>query len=149
MWGLLLSNKSSLELGLLFIRMGIGLVFTIHGFMKLMGGPAKWLWLGSQLAHLGITFLPTMWGFIAANAEFIGGLCLIFGFLTRVAALFIIGVMVVALIYHMKNGDEWTVYSYALSMLIVMIGLLLSGPSKYSLDEHIYNKKKSDIVINK
>lgn len=149
MWFILLSSKSSLELGLLFIRMGIGLIFVVHGFLKLTGGPEKWIWLGQQLAPFGITFLPVVWGFIAANTEFLGGLCLIFGLATRLATLFIACVMIVALVYHLKNGDSWTVYSYALAMLIVMIGLLLSGPSRYSLDEYIYNKKRSEILINK
>lgn len=149
MWFILLSSKSSIELGLLFIRMGIGLIFVIHGFMKLAGGPQKWIWLGSQLVPFGIAFLPVIWGFIAANAEFIGGLCLIFGLGTRIATLFIACTMIVALMYHLNNGDSWTIYSYALSMLVVMIGLFLSGPSKYSLDEYIYNKKRSEVLVNK
>jgi uncharacterized membrane protein YphA (DoxX/SURF4 family) len=56
MFRLFVSNRSSLELGLLITRLGVGAIFTLYGFMKLMGGPQKWFWLGSQLANVGITF---------------------------------------------------------------------------------------------
>ncbi len=137
-----ISNQHSLELGLLVIRVGIGAIFTVHGLTKLMRGTEEWLWLGSQLSHVGITFLPTMWGFIATNAEFIGGLCLIFGFATRFAAGLISIVMAVALVYHYKKGDTWGNYSYALSLLIIMLGILLAGPGSYALDAYFYHKKK-------
>ena len=137
-----ISNQHSLELGLLVIRVGIGATFAVHGFMKLTAGTEKWFWLGSQLSHVGITFLPTMWGFIAANAEFIGGLCLIFGFATRFAAGLIGVVMAIALLYHYKNNDAWGTYSYALSLLIIMFGILLGGPGSYAFDAYFYHTKK-------
>lgn len=146
MFRLFVSNRSSLELGLLITRLGVGAIFTLYGFMKLMGGPQKWFWLGSQLANVGITFLPTVWGFVAANAEFLGGLCLIFGFSTRLATLFMSAVMVIALMYHVKNGDAFGVYAQPLGFLIIFISIFISGPGHYSFDEYLYNKKHKEVA---
>lgn len=146
MWRLCMSNRSTLELGLLLIRMGTGFVFMVYGVMKLLAGPAKWVWLGSQLAAFGITFLPSVWGFIAANVELLGGVCLIFGFATRPAALFLVCLLIVALTYHFGHGDAWDVYAHALSLMIVIIGILVSGPGKYSLDAYLYDKYQNKNV---
>lgn len=146
MFRLFVSNRSSLELGLLITRLGIGTIFTIYGFMKLVSGPQKWFWLGSQLSNVGITFLPTVWGFVAANIEFLGGLCLIFGFSTRLMTICMSMVMVVALMYHFKHGDEFSVYAQPLGFLIVFLSICVSGPGHYSFDEYLYNKKHKDIT---
>jgi hypothetical protein len=42
-----------------------------------MGGVQSWQWLGSQMSHVGITFAPQFWGFLAAASEFFGGICLV------------------------------------------------------------------------
>ena len=34
------------DLGLLLLRIGLGVVFVVHGFPKLAGGPAAWAGLG-------------------------------------------------------------------------------------------------------
>jgi putative oxidoreductase len=115
------------ELGLFIIRVGIGFVFLIHGFMKLSGGVEKWVWLGSVMQIVGITFAPMIWGLAAACAEFFGGLALILGCMPRIAAGIISCVMVFAIMFHLHNGDAWVVYSFPLSLLIVMLGLVVGG----------------------
>lgn len=146
MFRLFVSNRSSLELGLLITRLGVGAIFAIYGWMKLMGGPQTWLWLGSQLSHFGITFFPMVWGFIAANVEFIGGLCLFFGFSTRLATILMSIVMVVALAYHFDHGDKFDIYAQALIFLIIFVSICISGPGYYSFDEYLYNKKHKNVA---
>jgi putative oxidoreductase len=115
------------ELGFFIIRVGIGLIFVIHGFIKISGGVDKWTWLGSVMQIFGITFAPVAWGLAASCAEFFGGLALMLGVVPRIAAGFISCVMVVAIAFHLHNGDAWVAYSYPLSLLIVMIGLLVAS----------------------
>ncbi len=147
MWRLCMSNRSTLELGLLLIRMGIGFVFMVYGALKLLSGPAKWIWLGQQLAPFGITFLPAVWGFIAANVEFFGGLCLIFGFATRPVALLLVCLLTVALTYHVRNGDGFEVYAQALLCMVIAIAFLISGPGKYALDTYLCDKYQSKKAV--
>ncbi|MFW5967447.1 MAG: DoxX family protein, partial [Persicimonas sp.] len=63
------------DVGLLLMRIGLGASFIVHGWPKISGGPAQWEQLGSRLeAVAGIGFLPEFWGFMAAFAEFGGGI---------------------------------------------------------------------------
>lgn len=122
------------DLGLLIIRVGIGALFIIHGYPKIMGGSTQWLWLGNQMAAIGITFYPTFWGFLAACSELFGGVLLVLGLGTRFAAFFISCVMLVALSMHFSLGDAFGVYSHPLALLVVLVGLFFAGPGKLSLD---------------
>ena len=100
--------------GLLVLRIGIGIIFIIHGWPKLMGGVETWTQLGSTMSMVGITFAPSFWGFMAAAAEAIGGLFIIVGLLHRPVALMLIGTMIVAVIMHVTAGDSFGIYSNAL-----------------------------------
>lgn len=142
----LLSNSSSIELGLFCIRVGIGLIFVVHGWGKI-SNMEQWHWLGSQMSHLGITFLPVFWGFLAAATEFLGGLCLVFGFGTRIASAGLAFVMIVALLYHLNNTDPFKTYSHALSLLLVFIGLFFAGPGSISLDHIMHGKNNQQASL--
>lgn len=130
-----MKKSISLNLGLLIIRLGIGLSFAFnHGYSKISGGPETWEKLGANISYTGLDFAHIFWGFMAAFAEFGGGLLLALGLLTRPAALLIACTMLVAILMHMSKGQP---YSHALEMLSVAIGLALTGAGKYSLDAHI------------
>lgn len=125
-----LDNK---DLGILIFRIGIGIAFIIHGFPKITGGPEKWEALGAAVSHVGITFAPTFWGFMAALAEFGGGILLITGlfFRTAVTGLFI--TMFVAAFMKFSKGMEFKEYAHAMEMAIVFLGFFFIGPGKYKL----------------
>jgi len=122
------------DLGLLIIRVGIGLLFIRHGYPKIMGGSTQWLWLGNQMATIGIKFYPTFWGFLAACSEFFGGILLVIGLGTRFAAFFIGCVMLVALSMHFSLGDPFSTYSHPIALLVVLVGLFFAGSGKLSVD---------------
>lgn len=125
------------DLGLLIMRLGIGALFMKHGYLKLAAGQQQWLWLGNQMALLGITYAPIFWGFCAAAVEFIGGLSLVTGALTRVSSLLLIIVMVVAIVFHTNNGDNFNIISHPLSLAFFFMGLMVAGAGKYSIDYYI------------
>ena len=128
-------NKNVLvNVGLLVLRIGIGVIFIIHGLPKLMGGVETWTQLGSTMSMVGINFAPAFWGFMAATAEAIGGLFIILGLLHRPAALLLLVTMFMAVFMHVTSGDPFGVYSNALKALVVFFALALTGPGKYSLD---------------
>jgi len=130
------------DVGLLVLRVGIGLMFLHHGWPKISGGAAKWSQLGGAVANLGITFAPTFWGLMAALSEFGGGLCLIAGFKTRIAALFMASTMAVATTMHLSRGDGLSVASHAIEAGIVFLSLVLIGAGKFSLDEALRRKRQ-------
>ena len=125
------------HIGLLVLRIGIGLMFMVHGAPKLFGGVEKWGQLGAAMATLGIEFTPTFWGFMAAISEFFGGICLILGIVFRPACILLTITMLVAAISHLSRGDGLGGASHAIELGIVFLSLILIGAGKYSLDEKL------------
>lgn len=135
-------NEKHRNIGLLILRIVIGVSFLIHGYPKITGGPDKWMWLGQQMGNLGITFFPVFWGFCAAVAEFFGGLFLIFGLGTRLMSAGLAFTMIVATVFHITSGDPIGKIFYPVELLSVFIFLILAGAGKFSFDHCIYNKLK-------
>jgi putative oxidoreductase len=126
-------KKYSTDYGLLIIRAGIGIMFMLHGYPKMVGGMEKWTKLGGAMKNIGIEFMPAFWGFMGAFAELGGGFCLVLGFLFRPALAMLIFTMFIAFMVHFTNGDGFGGYAHALESAIVFTGLFIAGPGKYAL----------------
>lgn len=124
------------DAGLLFLRLGLGTAFIIHGLPKLTGGPKLWAGLGSSMNHLGIDFFPTFWGFMAAATEGIGGILLILGFCHRPVCLLLAFTMVVATLTKAsgKRADFGN-YAHPFEMAVVFLSLAVIGPGRLSIDK--------------
>lgn len=126
------------DLGLLILRVGIGVMFILHGLPKIVGGPERWGGLGSGgLPFLPEGILPIIFGLAAAIAELGGGLLLAIGLFHRIACAGLAITMFVA--FTTKLGDISGVMNFAyaagwpLELLIVFIALLFTGPGRYAL----------------
>ena len=129
------------NLAILILRLGIGFMFILHGWPKFIGGPEKWINLGEYgMNSIGIYFAPLFWGFMAAFAEFFGGIHLILGLFTRFFSLLLFITMLVAMMTHISNGIMEA--SHAIESSIIFLSLFFMGAGKYSLDYIIFNKKK-------
>ncbi|MGH2569584.1 MAG: DoxX family protein [bacterium] len=128
-----------MDLGLLIVRAIVGTsMLLFHGWGKLSGGPERWASTGGAMENLGITFLPVMWGFLAACSESIGSVLLTLGILVRPAAVALATTMLVAIARHLslpagEPGSGWDAASHALELLAVYVALLLAGPGRYAL----------------
>ncbi len=121
------------NLGLLILRVGLGLSFMMHGWPKLAGGQEKWEQLGGAMSTIGIAFFPIFWGFMAAATEFFGGLFLVLGILTFPSLLLLLFTMIIATIVHVSRGDSYSTISHALELAIVFLSMICLGSGKYTL----------------
>lgn len=121
------------DVGLFIIRIGLGIMFMLHGFPKISGGVDTWEKIGMAMGNIGIHFMPAFWGFMAALAEFGGGICLILGILFRPATAMMVFTMFIAAMMHYQNGDGFGGYSHAVENGIVLLGLFFTGSGKYAI----------------
>ncbi|HZG59912.1 MAG TPA: DoxX family protein [Anoxybacillus sp.] len=131
-----------MSLGLLLIRLVVGITFMGHGAQKLFGwfGGHGIKGTGGFFESIGIKPGVTM-AILAGLAEFVGGALFALGLFTPVAALLIAASMVVAIVkVHGPNGYWITQngFEYNLMLIAVAIGVLLIGPGQYSLDAVIF-----------
>jgi putative oxidoreductase len=134
-------SKSPIELdvALLVLRVVIGLsLLILNGYGKMTGGPELWTRLGGSMQHLGISFSPVFWGFMAAFSESAGSAFLVIGRFFRPAAALLAFTMVVAVLTHLNMPPEsersgWKGASHALQLFGVYAALFLSGPGRYVL----------------
>lgn len=132
------------DLGLLVVRLGIGLSFIVlHGAFKLAGGPSFWEDLGAEMGHLGITFAPVFWGLMGALAETVGALLVALGLYFRTAAAVLTINMTVATVSHLAGGEGWYEAAHALHMGMIFLGFILIGPGEYSLDAWIARRRNA------
>ena len=127
-------------------RLVLGVVFFAHGAQKLLGwfgGPG---FSGSIGLFTGYLHIPAPLAFLAIAAEFFGGLGLILGFLTRIAAFGIAMNMVVAIaMVHSSFGFfmNWTGtqkgegFEYHLLALAITAFLMIRGAGAFSVDRTI------------
>lgn len=130
------------DFGLLLLRVGIGIMFTIHGYPKLVGGPEKWLELGGVMKMFGLHFAPAAWGFLAAIAEAVGGQLIALGLFFRIACALLVVTMLIATLMHLMSGDGFNAYSHALESLFLFLGLAFAGPGRYSLDQLLFPARR-------
>jgi putative oxidoreductase len=131
-----------LNLGLLLIRLVIGILFIGHGAQKLFGwfGGYGLKGTGGWFDSIGMKPGVTM-ALFAGLAELIGGILFALGLLTPLAGIMIAGTMVMAIVkVHFSNG-LWATsngYEYNLTLLAVAIGVALTGPGLYSFDAFLF-----------
>jgi putative oxidoreductase len=124
------------------LRLALGLMILPHGLQKTLGWFGGYGFKGTMGYLTGTVGAPWIFALLAILAESIGGLMLIAGFGTRVAALGIGGVMLVAATQHWSNGFfmNWTGaqkgegFEFHLLALGMVVALLILGGGKFSLD---------------
>ena len=115
---------------LAIVRIMLGAIFIAHGAQKVfgvLGGPG----LEGFVQWAGTLGVPTWLGYLAAFAEFVGGVLLFFGILPELGALCVIPVMLGAVfVVHWKNGffGQNGGYEYPLSLAITAAALILGEP---------------------
>lgn len=122
------------DLGPLCLRVGVGVVFAWHGWMKYDGGVENF---AKFLASLNVP-APEIVAWLQTVAECVGGLLLIIGLFTRYVTLPLIAILIgaiwlvkvdVGFIVQAAPGAELDT-----ALLAGLLGLLFIGPGRLSLD---------------
>ncbi len=119
------------------LRVSLGVIFMAHGAQKLFGGfGGKGLQATAELFATKLGMTPGMlWAALASGGEFFGGLLVLIGLFTRLGALNIAVVMLVAMLrvhwgaFFMPGGIEYT-----LALLGSALALLIAGAGPASFD---------------
>ena len=128
------------------LRFVLGVVFFAHGSQKMLGWFGGYGFSATMAFFTGPAHIPAVFAFLAIAAEFFGGLGLIFGFLTRIAAFGISVNMLVAIAtVHGASGFfmNWTGaqkgegFEYHLLVLAMTAFLMIRGGGAFSLDRTI------------
>src|SRR5437764_1303674 len=130
------SNARQVSIGLSVLRLILGFIFIMHGGQKLFvygfGGVA------AGFAQMGIP-MPGLLGPFVASVEFFGGIAIVLGLLTRLAALGLASTMVVAILtVHLKAGFfNPGGIEFPLSLLSSALTIAVTGAGLFSLDAMI------------
>jgi putative oxidoreductase len=128
---------SATDWGLLFLRIGLGVVFFAHGSQKVFGwfgGPG----LAATVGFMGQMGIPAPLAYLAAFTEFFGGLGVLLGLLTRTAALGLAITMLVAIFrVHLPHGffADKQGFEYPFALLMIALALIATGPGRFSLGD--------------
>ena len=122
------------------IRLALAAVMVAHGAQKVLGsfdGPGFNAFISGNTPF---SFMRPAWFWLtaAAFAEFVGGLMVGFGFLTRIGAFLIACTMLTAILgVHWPSGffASNRGYEYPLSLLAMAVALLIAGGGQASVDK--------------
>lgn len=131
------AHEKRLSVALLVLRIAFGISFILHGVGKIQN---PFGWMGPNAS------VPAFFQFLAALAEFGGGIAMIPGVLTTITSFGLLSTMAVAAMTHIGRGDPYVgrPASWELAGIFFCISLLflLVGPGKYSVDHYIRSRLK-------
>jgi putative oxidoreductase len=138
------------DFALAIVRLVLGVVFFAHGAQKMLG------WFGGYGFSATMDFfthqmgIPTVFAFLTICTEFFGGLGLIVGFLSRIAAFGIACEMIVAVaIVHRHNGffmnwgsnQKGEGFEYHLLAIAIALAIVIKGAGALSAD-HVLSEER-------
>jgi putative oxidoreductase len=122
-------------LGAMVMRLVLGIIMVAHGYTKIIPSGALYTF-SHTVAHM---HLPVWLGYVSAFTEFFGGMLLVVGLLTRVAAFMTAIDMAVAIIKVHLHGGLMGSNSYAFPLALFAISLMLvfTGCGWLGLDDFV------------
>lgn len=136
-------RRGTQHLGLLILRVGLGVVLGAHGLQKLFG----W-WGGSgvtafrnSLSDVGYQHADIL-AYVGAGGEVVAGVLLVLGLFTPIAAAGALAFLINGLLatisarphahtlsYFLPDGHE-----YQITLIVLAVAVILCGPGRYGLD---------------
>ena len=136
-------RRGTQHLGLLILRVGLGVVLAAHGLQKLFGwwGGTGVTAFRNSLSDVGYQHADIL-AYVSAGGETVAGVLLVLGLFTPLAAAgalaFLINGMLATLSakphshsfsYFLPDGHE-----YQITLIVMAVAVILAGPGRYGLD---------------
>lgn len=140
-----MAKKNGLnEWSLALLRVVLGVIFLYHGYFKLFV-PGGFSGTVGFFSALHIPF-PGPSALLVALVEFVGGIFLVLGFMTRwSSAALLLEMLVAFFMVHMRNGFFISPSSYGYEFVLLLIAalavVLASGPGRLALGKNFKSKK--------
>ncbi|HZX12772.1 MAG TPA: DoxX family protein [Thermodesulfobacteriota bacterium] len=135
----------------IFARLTLGIIFFAHGSQKLLGWFGGSGWSGT-IQFFEQSGVPAFLAVLLIITEFFGGIAIILGLFTRLAALGLTIAMIVAIYkVHLQNGFFLNWFNvpnmghgieYNLALIGLSLSLLVWGGGNLSVDQAIGGEKK-------
>lgn len=132
------------DYGIAAIRVMVGVVFLAHGYAKIGDG------LSMTAGYFGTDFglpLPLVSASLVTAAETLGGIALILGLGTRLAAIpLAIAMAVAVVVVHLgsgffgPNGVE-----FPLTLMVASLGLALTGSGAFALESRLFGEAAPEL----
>ena len=142
------------DVAVTILRLVLGVVFFAHGAQKALGWFGGYGFTGTMGFFTGMMHIPAPFAVLAIAAEFLGGLGLIFGLFTRVAAfgIFCNMAVAVAMIHHQFGlFMNWTGtqkgegFEFHLLAMALAVFLMIRGAGAASVDRLLCPPAKNNI----
>ncbi|WP_213803574.1 DoxX family protein [Granulicella sp. dw_53] len=118
--------------GALLMRLVLGLSMAVHGYERVVPHGAL-----NHYVHYVVTLGVPYWlGYVSAFTQFVGGILLVVGLLTRLAA-GLVAVNMLAAFALVGIHQGFGIYNYILALAALAIMLLFYGPGSLALDRNI------------
>jgi len=126
------------RLAVLILRLFLGFAFIMHGSQKLLGafGGSGVSGVAGMLTKIGLEPAHIL-AWVVSITEFVGGVCVFLGFITRFwAAGLVIDMATAVLKVHMPNGFFASKNGFELPLAfgVMALAILLTGAGSLSVD---------------
>lgn len=152
----------------IILRLSLAVIFLVHGLDKIVHGFGGTAWVNEMYAKqpgnpsmkpkdqrdqpeempTSLRFMGTQ--LAVAWGEFLGGLALLIGMLTRVAALGLIAIQIGAVVlvtaprgFHLRGGGFE--YEYNLALIVMCLALIVLGAGRWSLDWAVARRRMQSV----
>jgi putative oxidoreductase len=133
--------ESGANWGLFFLRLALGLIFVTHGYPKMTGvesgTKASREGLTDSIRRLGLPF-PRHLAIVIGTIQVFGGLMLLLGLGTRLAAALLAVIMLVASTRNFVEKQFVGSADFPFSLLASLIALGLLGGGAFGLETFLY-----------
>lgn len=122
--------KKNHDLGMLLLRLAVGVIFIAHGWDKLSD-------MDSTIAFFAQLGFPAVLAYLVAVIELLGGIALVVGLWTDLAALLLAIIMVVALVYVKMATLKVGLIGYEIDFVLLAanLAIMFVGPGKYVVNK--------------